>query len=287
MKPTVKAFFDEKTYTVTYVVMDPSSHICAIIDPVLDFDQPSGRTSTASADQVLDFIQNNNLEVAWILETHAHADHLSAAAYLKSKTNGKTAIGRFITGVQATFKDIFKLGDEFVPNGQQFDCLLDEGELLELGEMNIRVMHTPGHTPSCVTFAIGDAAFVGDTLFMPDFGTARTDFPGGDAAALYRSIKRILSLPAGTRLFMCHDYKAPGREEYQWETTIEAQKSSNIHIHDGISEQAFVEFRTQRDSGLGMPKLILPSIQVNIRAGELPPADESGTVFLKLPVNAL
>ena len=287
MKPAVKAFFDEETYTVTYVVMDPSSHHCAIIDPVLDFDQPSCRTSTGSADQVLDFIQDNNLQVAWILETHAHADHLSAAAYLKSKTKGKTATGRLITGVQATFKNVFKLGDEFVPNGEQFDYLLDEDELLELGEMNIRVMHTPGHTPSCVTFVIGDAAFVGDTLFMPDFGTARADFPGGDAAVLYKSIKRILSLPADTRLFMCHDYKAPGREEYQWETTIEAQKSSNIHIHDGISEQAFVEFRTQRDSGLGMPQLILPSIQVNIRAGELPPADESGTVFFKLPVNVL
>ncbi len=191
---------------------------------MLDFDQASGRTSTGSADQVLDFIQDNGLEVAWILETHAHADHLSAAAYLKSKTGGKTATGRLITSVQATFKNVFKLGDEFVPNGEQFDCLFDDGELLELGAMNIRVMHTPGHTPSCVTFVVGDAAFVGDTLFMPDYGTARADFPGGDAAVLYRSIKRILSLPAETRLFLCHDYKAPGREEYQWETTIEAQR---------------------------------------------------------------
>ena len=287
MKPGVKAFFDEDTNTVSYVVTDQSSKTCAIIDPVLDFDQASGRTSTGSADQLLDFVRGNGLEVAWILETHAHADHLSAAAYLKSKTGGRTGTGRFITLVQDTFKDIFKLGDEFVPNGEQFDRLLDEGDLLELGAMEIKVIHTPGHTPSCVTFVVGDAAFVGDTLFMPDFGTARTDFPGGDAAVLYRSIRRILALPAGARLFMCHDYKAPGREAYRWETTVEEQRASNIHIHEGITEQAFVEFRTQRDSELGMPKLILPSIQVNIRAGELPPADDSGSVFLKIPVNAL
>lgn len=287
MKPDVKVFFDNETYTVSYVVSDQSSKICAIIDPVLDFDQASGRTSTGSADQLLDFVQGNGLEVAWILETHAHADHLSTAAYLKSKTGGRTGTGRLITGVQATFKDIFKLGDEFEPNGEQFDRLLDEGDLLELGALEIRVIHTPGHTPSCVTFVVGDAAFVGDTLFMPDYGTARTDFPGGDAATLYRSIQRILALPAGTRLFLCHDYKAPGREVYRWETTVEEQRVSNIHIHEGITEQAFVEFRTQRDSELGMPKLILPSIQVNIRAGELPPADDSGSVFLKIPVNAL
>jgi glyoxylase-like metal-dependent hydrolase (beta-lactamase superfamily II) len=287
MKPGVKAFFDEETFTVTYVVTDPSGNTCAIIDPVLDFDQASGRTSTGSADRVLEFIDSNGLELSWILETHAHADHLSAAGYIKSKTGGKTGTGRFITGVQATFKDVFKLGDEFVPNGEQFDCLFDEGDLLELGSMNIRVMHTPGHTPSCVTYVTGDAAFVGDTLFMPDYGTARTDFPGGDAAELFRSIRRILDLPAATRVFLCHDYKAPGREIYQWETTVEEQRTSNIHIHDGIDEQTFVEFRSQRDSQLGMPKLILPSIQVNIRAGEMPPADESGVVFLKLPVNVL
>ena len=287
MKPRVKAFFDEETYTVTYVVTDPTGNSCAIIDPVLDFDQASGRTSTGSADRVLEFIDSNGLEVSWILETHVHADHLSAAAYLKSKTGGRTGTGRFVTGVQATFKDTFKLGDEFTPDGEQFDCLLDDGELLDLGTMEIRVMHTPGHTPSCVTFVVGDAAFVGDTLFMPDYGTARVDFPGGDAAQLYRSIRRILTLPAATRVFLCHDYKAPGRDIYQWETTVEAQRTSNIHIHDGINEQAFVEFRSQRDSKLGMPKLILPSIQVNIRAGEMPPADESGVVFLKLPVNVL
>lgn len=287
MNPGVKAFFDEETYTVTYVVTDPSGNSCAIIDPVLDFDQASGRTSTGSADRVLEFVDSNDLDVSWILETHAHADHLSAAGYIKSKTGGKTGTGRNITEVQATFKDIFKLGDEFVANGEQFDCLFDDGDRLKLGSIDIKVMHTPGHTPSCVTFVVGDAAFVGDTLFMPDYGTARTDFPGGDAAELYRSIRRILDLPVGTRVFLCHDYKAPGRDVYQWETTVEEQRSSNIHIHDGITEQDFVKFRNKRDSELGMPKLILPSIQVNIRAGEMPPKDESGVVFLKTPVNVL
>ena len=287
MNPHVKAFFDEETNTVTYVVNDGTSSSCAIIDPVLDLDMAAGRTSTASADRVIEFIRANDLEVDWILETHAHADHLSAAAYLKSKTGGKTGTGRFITGVQATFKDIFKLGDDFIPNGEQFDRLFDDGEMLELGTTHIRVMHTPGHTPSCVTYVIGDAAFVGDTLFMPDYGTARADFPGGDAAELYRSIQRIFELPPETRVFLCHDYKAPGRDEFQWESTVREQRTSNIHIHDGISEEDFTEFRRQRDSELGMPKLILPSIQVNIRAGEMPPPDDSGTAFLKIPINVL
>lgn len=287
MQPGVNAFFDQETNTVSYVITDPSSHVCAIIDPVLDFDPASGRTSTRSADLLLDYIGEHGLDCAWILETHAHADHLSAASYLKSMTGGKTGTGRFITGVQATFKDIFKLGDEFVPDGEQFDCLFDEGESLPLGAMEIKVMYTPGHTPSCVTFVVGDAVFVGDTLFMPDYGTARTDFPGGDAAELYRSIQRIFALPGETRVFLCHDYKAPGRDEYCWESTVKEQRTSNIHIHEGISEQAFVEYRTRRDNELGMPKLILPSIQVNIRAGEMPPADDSGTVFLKIPVNVL
>jgi glyoxylase-like metal-dependent hydrolase (beta-lactamase superfamily II) len=287
MKPDVKAFFDEDTYTVTYVVTDPSGKSCAIIDPVLDFDQASGRTSTLSADHVLEFINRKGLEVSWILESHAHADHLSAAAYLKSKTAGRTGTGRLITGVQSTFKQLFNLGDEFEADGQQFDCLLDEGDLLELGSIKIKVMHTPGHTPSCVTFVIGDAAFVGDTLFMPDYGTARADFPGGDASALYHSIHRLFELPAETRLFMCHDYKAPDRDEYVWETTVAEQSAHNIHIHKGISEQEFVEFRKKRDAGLGMPKLILPSIQVNIRAGEMPVADDNGVAYLRLPVDAL
>lgn len=287
MSPQVKAFFDEETNTVTYVVTDGTSSSCAIIDPVLDYDMAAGRTSTASADRVIEFIRANNLEVDWILETHAHADHLSAAAYLKSKMGGKTGTGRFITRVQATFKDIFKLGDDFIPNGEQFDRLFDDEEMLELGTTHIRVIHTPGHTPSCVTFVIGDAAFVGDTLFMPDYGTARADFPGGDAAELYRSIQRIFELPPETRLFLCHDYKAPGRDEFDWESTVREQRASNIHIHDGTNERDYVEFRRQRDSELGMPKLILPSIQVNIRAGEMPPPDDSGTVFLKIPVNVV
>ena len=286
MNPDVKAFFDEETFTVTYVVTDPSSKSCAIIDSVLDFDQASGRTSKGSADQVLAFINSEDLKVLWILETHAHADHLSAASYLKSRTGGQTGTGRFITGVQSTFKQLFNLGDEFEADGRQFDCLLDEGELLELGSMEIKVMHTPGHTPSCVTFVVGDAVFVGDTLFMPDYGTARTDFPGGDASALYRSIQRIFELPAETRLFLCHDYKAPDRDEFVWETTVAEQSANNIHIHKGIDENEFVEFRKKRDAGLGVPKLILPSIQVNIRAGDMPAADDNGVVYLRLPVDA-
>lgn len=287
MKPGVNAFFDNDTNTVTYVLKDPSSDICAIIDPVLDFDAAAGRTSTASADRVLSHVEDNGLKVAWVLETHAHADHLSAAAYLKSKTGCKTGTGRLITEVQATFKKIYGLGAEFVADGSQFDRLFDEGDVLQLGSLEIRVMHTPGHTPSCVTFVAGDAAFVGDTLFMPDYGTARTDFPGGDAATLYRSIRRILDLPADTRIFLCHDYKAPGRDEFKWETTVAEQRKNNVHIHEGVTEKAFVDFRTEKDSQLNMPKLILPSIQVNIRAGQMPPADESGVVFLKIPVNVL
>jgi len=287
MKPVVKAFFDNDTNTVTYVLKDPSSDTCAVIDPVLDYDAAAGRTSTASADRVLSYVEEHGLKAAWVLETHAHADHLSAAAYLKAKTGCKIGTGRLITEVQATFKEIYGLGAEFVPDGSQFDRLFDDGDVLELGSLKISVMHTPGHTPSCVTYVAGDAAFVGDTLFMPDYGTARTDFPGGDAATLYRSIRRILELPAATRIFLCHDYKAPGRDEFKWETTVGEQRANNVHIHDGVTEQAFVDFRTQKDSRLNMPKLILPSIQVNIRAGEMPPADESGVVFLKIPVNVL
>jgi glyoxylase-like metal-dependent hydrolase (beta-lactamase superfamily II) len=287
MKPEVTAFFDEDTFTVTYVVRDPASHVCAIIDPVLDYDAAAGRSSTDSADEVLAFVNGNQLEVAWILETHAHADHLSAAAYFKSLTAGQTGTGKLITLVQSTFKKVFNLDDEFVTNGEQFDCLFDDGDVLGLGEMEIRVMHTPGHTPACVTFVAGDAAFVGDTLFMPDFGTARTDFPGGDAAVLYESIQHIFTLADDTRLFMCHDYKAPGRDEYCWETTVALQREKNVHIHAGISKQEFVEFRHSRDASLGMPKLILPSIQVNIRAGEMPPAEDDGNTYLKIPINSL
>lgn len=287
MNPNVNAFFDESTNTVTYVVSDPSSHSCVIIDPVLDFDQASGRTSKKSADAVIDFIRANDLEVAWILETHAHADHLSAAHYLKEKTGGSTGVGKRITETQQIFKDVFNLGDGFSTDGGQFDRLLDDGEVIEAGGLQIHVIHTPGHTPACVTYLVGDAAFVGDTLFMPDFGTARVDFPGGDAATLYRSIQRIFQLPGQTRLFMCHDYKAPGRDEYVWQTTVAAQRAENVHIREGVSEKEFIKFRTERDATLGVPKLMLPSIQVNIRAGRMPAVEDNGVVYLKLPVDAI
>ena len=287
MFPRVKAFFDEATNTVTYVVEDRHSDACVIIDPVLDFDSASGRTSTASADEVIKYIRNSKLDVVWILETHVHADHLSGAAYLKSEVGGRTGVGKLITEVQTVFKGIFNLGDEFTDDGKQFDSLLDEGDLLEVGTMTVRVMHTPGHTPACLSFVAGNCAFIGDTMFMPDFGTARVDFPGGDAVKLYRSVRRILALPGDTRLFMCHDYKPPGREEYAWETTVAEERADNIHIHAGVTEQEFVDFRSKRDKQLGMPKLILPSIEVNIRAGVMPPADENGVVYLKLPVDAL
>ena len=287
MRPDVKAFFDEESNTVTYVVSDRGDKTCAIIDPVLNFDQASGRTSTRSADELIDFINSHRLKVVWILETHAHADHLSAAAYLKTQTGGTTGIGRHITDVQIVFKNVFNIGEEFSPDGRQFARLLDDGDVLPLGSLEIRVMHTPGHTPACVTFVVGDCAFIGDTLFMPDYGTARVDFPGGDAAVLYRSIQRIFGLPGDTRLFMCHDYKAPGRDVYAWETTVREEREGNVHIHRGVAESEFIEFRTKRDATLSMPKLILPSIQVNIRAGEMPPADDNGVVYLKLPVDAL
>lgn len=287
MKPIVKSFFDEATNTVTYVVADSPGGVCAIIDPVLDFDLVSARTATISADKVLAYVAENGLDVSWILETHAHADHLSAAQYLKNKVGGRTGIGRLIIRTQEIFKGMFNLTDEFPADGTQFDSLFDDGDILKLGTMSIRVLHTPGHTPACLTYLVGDAAFVGDTLFMPDFGTARVDFPGGDAATLYRSIQRIFGLPADTRLFMCHDYKAPGRDQFAWETTVAEQRASNVHIHEGVSEQEYIEFRIKKDATLGVPKLILPSIQVNIRAGHMPPADNNGKVYLKLPVDVL
>lgn len=287
MGPRVKAFFDEVTNTVTYVVADPHNKVCMIIDPVLDFDPASGRTSTDSADEVIGYLERNGLGVIWILETHVHADHLSGAAYLKSMVGGRTGVGKLVTEVQAVFKGIFNLGDEFSADGKQFDALLVEGDLLEVGTMTVRVMHTPGHTPTCLTYVAGDCAFIGDTLFMPDFGTARVDFPGGDAAMLYRSIQRIFALADDTRLFLCHDYKPPGRDEYAWETTVAEQRANNVHIHADVTEQEFVDFRGKRDKQLAMPMLILPSIQVNIRAGEMPPADDNGVAYLKIPVNAL
>lgn len=285
-KPQIAAFFHQPTYSLTYLVWDPATRQAAVIDPVLDFDNKSGRTATTFIDGVLARIAAEKLTVAWILETHAHADHLSAAPVVKVATGAQVVIGAGITKVQGVFREVFDAID-VTPDGSAFDRLVKDGDRLPLGELAVEVMATPGHTPACVSYRIGDAVFIGDTMFMPDYGTARCDFPGGDAATLYRSIHRILGLPAETRLFMCHDYKAPGREEYAWETTVAAQRAKNVHIHEGISEAAFVAMRQARDKTLDMPVLILPSIQVNIRAGHLPPAAPNGTSYLKLPVNRL
>lgn len=286
MNPEVKAFFDDATSTVTYIVTDPDSKQCAVIDPVLDYDFASGRTATVSADHVIRYIEDNGLQLEWILETHVHADHLTAAPHIKEKLGARICIGSHIKGVQEVFVNIFNFGD-VAADGSQFDKLITDGDVLPLGSLQVSVMHTPGHTPACKTFVIGDAAFVGDTLFMPDFGTARCDFPGGDAAVLYQSIQKIFSLPADTRLFMCHDYKAKGRDEFAWETSVAEQREKNVHIHDGVSEAEFVKFRTGRDAELGVPKLIIPSIQVNIRAGNFPAVEENGTSYLKVPLNTL
>lgn len=285
-KPDVKAFFDEATFTVTYVVSDPASGRAAIIDSVLDFDPASGRTSAASADEVVTYVKKNKLTIDWILETHVHADHISGAPYLKEQLGGQTAIGRGVTAVQSTFKSVFNLPD-LATDGSQFDRLFDDGDNFDIGSIRARLTATPGHTPACVTYIIGNTAFVGDTLFMPDFGTARTDFPGGSAAQLYGSIQKIFALPDDTRLFMCHDYKAPGRDAFAWETTVAAQRDGNIHINKNVSEEAFVETREGRDRQLGMPKLLLPAIQVNIRAGRLPDAEDNDIRYLKIPINAV
>ena len=287
MKPSVVAFFDEATNTVTYVVADAATNSAAIVDSVLDFDPASGRTSTKSADRVVAHVRQSGLNVDWLLETHVHADHLTAAPYLKDKLGGQIAIGEHIQKVQAIFKGIFNAEPDFATDGRQFDHLFVDGERFSIGSLEAQAIHTPGHTPADMTYLVGDAAFVGDTLFMPDYGTARADFPGGDAATLYRSIRRILSLPDHTRLFTAHDYKAEGRDRYVWESTVAEQRAKNIHIHDGVSEQEFVKFRSGRDATLSMPKLILPSIQVNMRAGNLPPPEANGVSYLKLPVNAL
>ncbi len=284
-KPTIKTFFDEPTNTFSYVVQDPTSNSCAIIDSVLDFDYASGSTDVASANAIIDYIKANQLTVEWILETHVHADHLSAAPYLHEQLGGKTGIGAMITVVQDTFGKAFNAGTEFARDGSQFDQLFNEGDRFSIGNLEGYVLHTPGHTPACLSYVIGDAVFVGDTLFMPDFGTARCDFPGGDAKTLYKSIQKVLSLPEATRIFLCHDYKAPGRDEYVHETTVGEQRKQNIHVHEGITEEEFVKMRTERDATLSMPTLILPSVQVNMRAGEMPPAEENGQVYLKVPVN--
>lgn len=287
MTPAVKAFFDEATNTVSYVVRDPEGTACAIIDSVLDFDHAAGRTSTASADTIIAWVKAEGLRVEWILESHVHADHLSAAPYLQEHLGGKIGIGDQITVVQDTFGKVFNEGTEFQRDGSQFDQLFREGDSFMIGQLRGEVLHTPGHTPACLTYVIGDAAFVGDTLFMPDFGTARCDFPGGSSADLYNSIQKILALPDETRIFVGHDYKAPGRDDYAWETTVGEQKALNVHVGAGRSIEEFVEMRDARDATLGMPRLILPSLQVNMRAGQMPEPDDQGDVFLKIPVNKI
>ena len=286
MQAQVKAFFDPATWTVSYVVFDAPGGHCALVDSVLDYDPKSGRTRTDSADQLIAFVREQNLTVDWILETHAHADHLSAAPYLRKHLGGKIAIGGKITQVQNVFKGIFHLEPEFATNGSQFDHLFEDGDTFAIGTLQAQALSVPGHTPACMAYQVGDAVFVGDTLFMPDVGTARCDFPGGNAHTLYQSVRKLLRLPAETRLFMCHDYPPEGREA-QWECTVADQRARNIHVHDGVSEAAFVAMRTKRDAGLAMPVLILPSVQVNIRAGELPPPEANGVSYLKIPLNAL
>ena len=286
MKPDVRAFFDPATWTLTYIVKDPDSSSCAIIDSVLDYEAASGRTKTESADQVIAMVEAENLTVEWVLETHVHADHLSAAPYLHDKLGGKIGIGAHITDVQNIFGNLFNAEPEFRHDGSQFDHLFTDGDTFSIGGLTAIAMHTPGHTPACITYHVGDALFVGDTMFMPDFGTARCDFPGGDARALYQSIQRLLALPPETRMFMCHDYMPNGRE-IQYETTVGEQKISNLQVHDGISEDEFVAMRSAKDKTLGMPTLILPSVQVNMRAGELPPSEDNGVRYLKIPLDAV
>lgn len=283
--PQVQHFFDEPTNTFSYVVQDPDSRACAIIDSVLDFDYAAGRTDVRSADEIIRFIRDNQLEVEWILETHVHADHLSAAPYLHEQLGGQTGIGHKIMEVQDIFGKAFNAGTEFARDGSQFDRLFSEGDIFTIGNLEASVLHTPGHTPACLTYVIGDAAFVGDTLFAPDAGTARCDFPGGDAHTMYHSVQKVLALPPETRIFLCHDYKAPGRDEFVHETTVAEQRERNIHVREGIKEDEFVKMRTERDATLNMPRLILPSVQVNMRAGEMPPAEDNGQVYLKVPVN--
>jgi len=287
MKPAVHAFFDEATNTITYVVREPEGRACAVIDSVLDFDYASGRTDTRSADAVVEFIRAQDLKLEWVLETHVHADHLSAAPYIQERLGGKIGIGERITVVQETFGKIFNEGTRFQRDGSQFDQLFREGDSFMIGQMRGDVMHTPGHTPACLTYVIGDAAFVGDTLFMPDFGTARCDFPGGSAEVMFASVQKILALPDETRVFVGHDYKAPGRDVYAWESTVGAQKALNVHVGGGRSKEEFVAMREKRDAKLAMPRLIIPSLQVNMRAGQFPEAEDNGQVYLKVPVNGL
>lgn len=285
--PVVTSFFDEATNNITHVVADPETRECAIIDPLLDYDSASGRTATTFADRVADFVGSEGLKVTWIIDTHIHADHLSAAHYLKEKLGGKMGIGAHISTVQKVFGSLFNVEADFRLDGSQFDHLFADGETYKVGNIEATAIHTPGHTPACMTHVIGDAAFVGDTLFMPDYGTARCDFPGGDASTLYKSIRKLFELPDETRMFLNHDYLPEGRSDYRWETTIGEQKRSNIHVHEGISEEEFVAMRTERDKTLAMPKLIIPSVQVNMRAGEFPPPESNGVRYIKVPVDSL
>jgi glyoxylase-like metal-dependent hydrolase (beta-lactamase superfamily II) len=287
LHPEVFSFFDEPTNTATYILKDPASRAAAIIDSVLDYDAAAGRTDTKAADALIAYVGEHDLEVEWLLETHVHADHLSAAPYLKERIGGKIAIGANITVVQDVFGKVFNAGTEFERDGSQFDALFKDGDRVRIGGMEGYAMHTPGHTPACVTYVFGDAAFIGDTLFMPDYGTARADFPGGSARDLYRSIRKVLALPPETRLFLCHDYKAPGRDSFEWETTVAEQRASNVHVRDGVTEDQYVAMREARDKTLGMPKLIIPSIQVNMRAGDLPEAEDNGVRYLKVPLNRI
>lgn len=285
--PDVRAFFDQASHTFSYVAWDPVTRRAAVLDAVLDYEAASGRTGHAAADAVIAFVRAEGLTLDWVIDTHVHADHLSAASYVQAQLGGKLAIGEHIREVQDTFGALFNAGDGFARDGSQFDHLFTDGERYRVGGIEAQAIHTPGHTPACMTHVIGDAAFVGDTLFMPDYGTARCDFPGGDAATLYRSIRRIFALPEATRIFLCHDYKAPGRDEFAHQTTVAAERQGNIHVHDGIGEEEFVAMRRARDATLKVPQLLLPAVQVNMRAGQLPPAEDNGVRYLKIPLDAL
>jgi glyoxylase-like metal-dependent hydrolase (beta-lactamase superfamily II) len=285
--PKVTGFFDLPTNTISYVVADPVTGKCAVIDSLLDYNAASGRTSTASADKLIAFVKSQRLEVEWIIDTHVHADHLTAAPYVREKLGGKTGIGEQISTVQKVFSEIFNEGQFFHTDGSQFDHLFKADETYKVGNMEAKALHTPGHTPACVSHLIGDAVFVGDTLFMPDYGTARCDFPGGDAGTLYDSIQKLFALPDETRMFLCHDYKTPNRDTFEWETTVGVQKRSNKHVGGNVSREAFVEMRNARDATLDMPRLILPSVQVNMRAGDLPEPEDNGVRYIKVPINAL
>jgi glyoxylase-like metal-dependent hydrolase (beta-lactamase superfamily II) len=285
--PAVKAFFDESSHTFSYVLWDPATMKAAVLDSVLDYDAAAGRTHRGSADALIAFVQSEKLEVEWVIDTHVHADHMSAAPYVQARLGGRLGIGEHIRTVQDTFGKLFNAGDEFRRDGSQFDHLFADGERYMVGSIEATAIHTPGHTPACVTHLIGDAAFVGDTLFMPDYGTARCDFPGGDAGSLYRSIQKIFALPDDTRIFVCHDYKPAGRDAYAHETSVAAERQNNIHVHAGVGEAEFVAMRTQRDATLSMPQLILPAVQVNMRAGQFPPAEDNGVSYLKIPLDAI